>query len=149
ETIFESEMFGHVRGAFTGALTDRKGAFVEADGGTLFLDEIGEMPLSLQAKLLRAIDDKKIRPLGGSRDVMVNVRIVCATNKNLEAEVSSKTFREDVFFRINTFPLKLSALRDRKADIIPIARYFTQHFSNGVRTLTPDAEARLLEHSWP
>lgn len=149
ENLFESEMFGHKRGAFTGADSDRKGAFVEADKGTLFLDEIGDLSFALQTKLLRALQEKVIRPVGGDRDIPVDVRLVCATNKDLRECLRTKEFREDLFYRIATVTLTVPPLRERREDVIPLARYFVQHFSGGARALTNAAEERLLAYSWP
>jgi two-component system response regulator AtoC len=149
ENLFESEMFGHKKGAFTGADSDRKGAFVEADKGTLFLDEIGDLNFALQTKLLRALQEKVIRPVGGDRDIPVDVRLVCATNKDLRECLKTKEFREDLFYRIATVTLTVPPLRERREDVIPLARYFVLHFSGGARSLTPAAEERLLSYSWP
>ena len=133
----------------TGADSDRKGAFVEADKGTLFLDEIGDLSFALQTKLLRALQEKVIRPVGGDRDIPVDVRLVCATNKDLRECLKTKEFREDLFYRIATVTLTVPPLRERREDVIPLARYFVQHFSGGARVLTPAAEERLLAYSWP
>ena len=149
ENLFESEMFGHRKGAFTGADSDRKGAFVEADKGTLFLDEIGDLNFALQTKLLRALQEKVIRPVGGDRDIPVDVRLVCATNKDLRECLKTKEFREDLFYRIATVTLTVPPLRERREDIVPLARYFVQHFSGGVRSLTPVAEEHLMAYTWP
>ncbi|MCK6470467.1 MAG: sigma 54-interacting transcriptional regulator [Planctomycetes bacterium] len=147
--LFESEMFGHLRGAFTGAHVDRKGAFVEAHGGTLFLDEVGELPAPLQAKLLRVIQEKRVRPVGGDRDAAVDVRIVCASNRNLAAATRDGAFREDLYYRMATVTLDVPPLRERTEDILPLARYFVELLGGGARALAPTAEARLLEHTWP
>ena len=149
ENLFESEMFGHKKGAFTGADSDRKGAFVEADKGTLFLDEIGDLSFALQTKLLRALQERVIRPVGGDRDIPVDVRLVCATNKDLRECLKTKEFREDLFYRIATVTLTVPPLRERREDIGPLARYFVQHFSGGSRKLSTTAEERLLAYSWP
>jgi len=149
ETLFESEMFGHKKGAFTGADSDRKGAFAEADGGTLFLDEIGELSYSLQSKLLRAIQERLIRPVGSDKEIAVDVRIVCATNIDLREACRQKTFREDLFYRISTVTLQVPPLRERRDDIAPLARFFVNMLSGGTRTLTPGAEQLLLSYAWP
>jgi two-component system response regulator HydG len=149
ETLFESEMFGHRKGSFTGAESDRRGAFGEADGGTLFLDEIGDLDYALQTKLLRAIQEKTIRPVGAERDVPVNVRIVCATNKDLRECCRNKQFREDLFYRLTTVTLNVPPLRERREDIVPLARYFASVLSNNARSLTPAAEQRLVGYDWP
>jgi transcriptional regulator with GAF, ATPase, and Fis domain len=119
----ESELFGHVKGAFTGAGADRQGAFRDADGGTLFLDEIGDMPISMQAKILRVLQDRVVTPVGG-RPVAVNVRIVAATHRDLKALVASAAFREDLLYRLNVLPIPLPPLRERLADIVSLAEYF-------------------------
>jgi len=124
EGLLESEMFGHRKGAFTGAVTDRIGRFQQADKGTLFLDEIGEMPLALQAKILRALQERVIEPVGDPRERKVDVRVIAATNKNLLDAVANKEFREDLYYRLNVFPIPLPALRERVEDIAPLARHF-------------------------
>ncbi len=147
--LFESEMFGHKKGAFTGAERERSGAFVEADRGTLFLDEIGDLDYSLQTKLLRAIQEKIIHPLGSDREVQVNPRIVCATNKELRECVKEKLFREDLFYRVATVVLHVPPLRERREDIMPLARHFVGLASKWSRTLSDRAEDVLLAYSWP
>jgi DNA-binding NtrC family response regulator len=149
ETLFESEMFGHRKGAFTGAVADRKGAFQEASGGTLFLDEIGDLDYGMQTKLLRAVQERTVRPVGGDRDFPVDVRLVCATNRDLQVAMQRKEFREDLYFRIGTVRLELPPLRERKEDILPLAKHFVRQLSDGGRTLAESAERRLLVHSWP
>jgi DNA-binding NtrC family response regulator len=149
ETLFESEMFGHVKGAFTGAHSDHKGAFQEAAGGTLFLDEIGDLDYGAQTKLLRAIQEKAIRPVGGDKDIKIDARIISATNKNLGEALKIKQFREDLYYRISTVTVSVPALRDRREDIVPLARHFVRQFSDGTRTLSPEAEASLLAYAWP
>jgi two-component system response regulator HydG len=149
ETLFESEMFGHKKGAFTGADSDRKGAFAEADGGTLFLDEIGELNYGLQSKLLRAIQERLIRPVGSDKEIPVDVRIVCATNMDLREACRNKSFRDDLFYRISTVILNVPPLRERREDIIPLARHFVSVLSTGTRTLSAGAEVSLLSYCWP
>ena len=129
ETLFESELFGHVKGAFTDAHTDHTGKFEQADGGTLFLDEIGNIPLHLQAKLLRAIQNRSIVRVGGTEAKPINIRLICATNMDLEALVRQGRFREDLYYRINTVHIALPALRDRQEDIVPLAELFLQRFA--------------------
>ena len=129
ENLLESELFGHKRGAFTGATEEKKGLFEIADGGTLFLDELGEMPLALQAKLLRALQEGEIRPVGGTQAKQVNVRIVAATNRNLEQEVKAGRFREDLYYRLKVFPLRVPPLRERRDDIAPLAKFFLVRYT--------------------
>ncbi|SAL05053.1 two component, sigma54 specific, Fis family transcriptional regulator [Caballeronia arationis] len=150
--LLESELFGHTKGAFTGAVAERAGRFVEARGGTLFLDEIGDMPLSMQAKLLRAIQERAVMPLGANRPVDIDVRIVAATHRDLQAEVVARTFREDLFYRLNVIPVHLPPLRDRPVDILPLARRFLAlavSAGSAARTLSAGAERQLLGHTWP
>ncbi|MFH2078367.1 MAG: sigma-54 dependent transcriptional regulator, partial [Pseudomonadota bacterium] len=151
--LLESELFGHVRGAFTGAHRNRKGLLEVADGGSLFLDEIGDMPLELQAKLLRVLEQGELTPVGSAQPKSVDVRVICATHRELEAEVSAGRFRQDLLFRINVFQLRVPALRQRAEDILPLARHFLQLFSvehGRVRPeLTPEAAAALQAHGWP
>ena len=132
DTLLESELFGHVKGAFTGAISNKKGLFEVADGGTLFLDEIGETPFHLQVKLLRALQEGEIMPVGATQPKKVNVRIICATNKNLEEEVEAGTFREDLYYRINTFVIDVPPLRQRPEDIELLATHFLKHFGNAM-----------------
>lgn len=149
DSLFESEMFGHKKGAFTGASGDRSGLFREADGGTLFLDEIGGLGFEMQKKLLRAIEESVVRPVGGNKDVPVNLRLICATNKDLSEAIRTKAFREDLYYRIATVTLTVPPLRERREDILPLARHFARQFSDGARTLSPGAEARLMAYEWP
>ena len=152
ETLFESELFGHVKGAFTDAHTDHVGKFEQADGGTLFLDEIGNIPLHLQAKLLRAIQNRSIVRVGGNEAKPINIRLICATNMDLEQLVREGRFREDLYYRINTVHIALPALRERKEDIVPLAQMFLERFAEKYhRPLTgiaPDAAAMLTEGRW-
>ena len=129
ETLFESELFGHVKGAFTDAHTDHLGKFEQADGGTLFLDEIGNIPLHLQAKLLRVIQNRSVVRVGGSQAIPVNIRLICATNMDLEQLVREGRFREDLYYRINTVHIALPALRERREDIVPLAQLFLERFA--------------------
>jgi two-component system response regulator FlrC len=153
ENLLESELFGHEKGAFTGAIARRVGKFEEADGGTILLDEISEMDPRLQAKLLRAIQEREIDRVGGKKPVPVNVRIVATSNRNMEEEVSKGTFRQDLFFRLNVMNLKLPALNERPNDIPVLAAHFAKKYAevNGVpeRTLGADALAMLKGHAWP
>ncbi len=129
ENLLESELFGHRKGSFTGAHEDKKGLFEIADGGTLFLDEVTEMPLSLQSKLLRALQEGEIRPIGASHEKQVNVRIVAATNRNLEKEVAEGRFREDLYYRLNVFPIRVPPLRERREDIPLLAEHFLKRYA--------------------
>ena len=151
--LMESELFGHEKGAFTGATAARKGKFELADGGTLFLDEIGDMETSLQAKLLRALQDGEFHRVGGSASVKVNVRIISATHQELEKMVVAKRFREDLLFRINVVTITIPPLRDRKSDIAPLAEYFLQRFTIGTenepRRLSKGAMRELEAYHWP
>jgi DNA-binding NtrC family response regulator len=150
--LLESELFGHTRGAFTGAVTQRAGRIVEANGGTLFLDEIGDLPLPMQAKLLRVIQERTLTPVGSNTSVAIDVRIVAATHRDLTAEVAARTFREDLFYRLNVIPVHLPPLRDRPDDILPLAAHFliaAANLAGPARTLSGDAERRLLAHAWP
>lgn len=148
--LVESELFGHEKGSFTGADRRAEGKFEYASGGTLFLDEIGDLPLEAQAKLLRALQEKKIQRVGGNQEITVDVRVICATNRRLEKLVEAGRFREDLFFRINVFPIQLPALKERMADIVPLAEYFLRKV--GVMPssrLDKTAHQSLLAYSWP
>jgi len=153
ENLLESELFGYKKGAFTGADTDRKGLFKEADGGTIFLDEIGELPLSLQVKLLRVLQENEIRAVGDSKTRKIDVRVIAATAKHLEDEVSKGAFREDLFFRLNVLPIKLPSLGSRPEDIPLLCHHFIDRFNmsleKGIKGITPAAMSLLLKHSWP
>ncbi len=149
ETLIESELFGHTKGAFTGAVEARHGAFRSADGGTLFLDEIGELPLSLQPKLLRAMETGQITPVGSDRTDRVDTRLVVATHRDLEEEVREKRFRDDLYYRINVVEILLEPLRRRREDILPLARQFAQQYAGGPVRLSPQATQCLLVYSWP
>ncbi len=153
DSLLESELFGHKRGAFTDAHTDRKGLFLEAQGGTLFLDEIGELPLVLQPKLLRAIEERRIRPVGGNEEIGFDVRLIAATNRDMESAVENNQFREDLFYRINVFQLEVPPLRARGTDILLLGRFFIGKFSQRLEKQVagisePTAE-KLLTYPWP
>ncbi|MBI5549712.1 MAG: sigma 54-dependent Fis family transcriptional regulator, partial [Deltaproteobacteria bacterium] len=149
--LVESELFGHEKGAFTGAEKLHKGAFEEADGGTLFLDEIGELPLPLQAKLLRALELGEIKRVGASKPMTVDVRIVAATNRDLRTEVKQGRFREDLYWRLCVVPLQLPPLRARRGDLALLMRHFLKVYAptHASVTISPEAEAKLFEHGWP
>ncbi len=152
ETLFESELFGHVKGAFTDAHADHIGKFEQADGGTLFLDEIGNIPPHLQAKLLRAIQNRAVTRVGDTKTIPVDIRLICATNKNLEQMVRDGEFREDLYYRINTMHLHLPALRERTDEVVPLAQMFISKYAEKYRRLvsglTPEAEDALKNQYW-
>jgi DNA-binding NtrC family response regulator len=151
--LIESEFFGHVKGAFTGAHQVRKGLFTYAGGGTLFLDEIGEMPLSMQAHLLRVLEERTIRPVGSNREIAVDVRVVAATNRDLDAEIKAGNFREDLYFRLNVLSIRMPALREIQDDISVLARHFVHAIARDLGVQPPelgDAELNYLcSHDWP
>ena len=153
ESLIESELFGHERGAFTGALQARRGLFEAADGGTLFLDEVGEMPMSMQPRLLRALASREILPVGATKPRPLDVRLVCATNRDLEAEVSKGTFREDLFYRLNGMTLTLPPLRERKSEIEPLTDHFVADAARSSERAMPrvsaEVRALLLDYDWP
>jgi len=153
ENLLESELFGYKKGAFTGANTDRKGLFEEADGGTIFLDEIGELPLSLQVKLLRVLQENEIRAVGDSKTKKIDVRVIAATVKNLEDAIREGTFREGLFYRLNVLPIKLPPLSSRSEDIPLLCQHFIDRFNislkKGIKGVTPAVMSLLLKHSWP
>jgi DNA-binding NtrC family response regulator len=151
--LIESELFGHEKGAFTGATAQRKGAFELANSGTIFLDEIGELPVSLQPKLLRVLEQKEIKRVGGNDLLAADVRILAATNRNLREEIARKTFREDLYFRVGAITVPVPPLRDRREDVAPIARHFLSGMggpaSGPLPILSPDALDALISHDWP
>jgi two-component system response regulator PilR (NtrC family) len=153
ETLIESELFGHKKGSFTGAVADKPGLFEAADGGTLFLDEIGELPLSMQVKLLRALQDRAIRRVGGNDTIKIDVRIIAATNRNLEEAVKNGTFREDLYYRLNVIMLETPPLRSRAGDIEMLANVFLKKFNDkqkrNLQGFTPEALEIILNHKWP
>jgi two-component system response regulator PilR (NtrC family) len=153
EGLLESELFGHVRGSFTGAVRDHKGLFVDAEGGTLLLDEVGELTPLMQVKLLRVLQERRVRPVGSSHEVGVNVRVLAATNRNLEQAVKNNEFREDLYYRLNVLHIHLPPLRQRNEDLSELARHFVErtckNFGTPVKRLTPDALRVLQAYSWP
>ena len=153
EELIESELFGHTKGAFTGAVADRRGRFEHASGGTIFLDEIGDMSLKTQAKVLRALQENAVQPVGGTALVRVDVRIVAATNKDLQEEIRAARFREDLFFRLNVVPIYVPPLRDRTDDIPRLAEHFmatlSAEYGRRVKRFAPDAMSRLQHYTWP
>lgn len=152
-TLLESELFGHEKGAFTDAKATKKGLFELADGGTVFLDEIGDMEMGMQAKLLRFLEDRSFRRIGGSRVFTVDVKIISATNKDLQKAIEEKSFRNDLYYRLQVIPIFLSPLRERKEDIVPLANHFVQHyatdFGKKIQGISETAEKKLTEYNWP
>src|SRR5437762_10971057 len=153
ETLFESELFGHEKGAFTDAKSAKKGLVELADRGTLLLDEVSEMSLNMQAKFLRCLQERVVRRVGGTRDIRVDVRIVAATNRPLETRVKEGQFREDLFYRLNVIPIHIPPLRERRDDIIPLARHFLTDSNvrshKSIKAFTPEAERLMLTYAWP
>src|SRR6202022_4059406 len=153
ENLLETELFGHERGAFTGAAARKPGKFEMANRGTLFLDEIGDLPLSLQAKILRALEEKRFERVGGTVSLQVDVRVVAATNRNLKAAVAARQYREDLYFRLSVFPILIPPLRDRPDDIPTLARYFIDRFCRDLNkkplTFAPSAVQELRTYAWP
>jgi len=153
ETLLESELFGHAKGAFTDARSDRKGLFQQAQGGTLFLDEIGDFPLSLQSKLLRALENRKVRPVGGDQEIAFNARMITATNRDLEAAVEDGRYREDFYFRINVISLDLPPLRTRGTDVLLITKHllamYAKQMNKNVTGIQESVAERLMNYDWP
>lgn len=153
ETLLESELFGHRKGAFTDARSDRDGLLVQASGGTVFLDEIGDMPLAMQVKLLRVLEERRVRPVGSDREVAIDVRILSATHRDLESAAEEELFREDLFYRINVIGLQMPPLRARGADVLRIAAHLVSQFAHqsgkGVEGITEPAAEKLLSYNWP
>lgn len=151
--LLESELFGHERGAFTDAKSRKTGLFEEANGGTIFLDEIGEMDLNLQVKLLRVLEDRKIRRLGGTRNIEIDVRVIAATNRDVKIAIDEKVFREDLYYRLNVFPIHIPPLRERREDVLPLLDFFIQRFSRDfnkkIREVSRDALDLFKRYSWP
>jgi two-component system, NtrC family, response regulator HydG len=153
ETLLESELFGHVKGAFTDARSERRGLFIEAGGGTLLLDEVGEMPMSMQAKLLRALEERKVRPVGSDKEIPFDVRVLAATHRDLEIAVEEDRFREDLFYRIHVIGIELPPLRSRGTDILRLAEHYQKQFAAAenkpVTGLADGVAEKLLSYSWP
>jgi PAS domain S-box-containing protein len=153
ETLLESELFGYEKGAFTDARAQKRGLFELADKGTLFLDEVGEIPLILQAKLLRVLEEQTFRRLGGLKDINLDVRVIAATNRNLREAVKEGAFRQDLYFRINVIHIQIPPLRERRADILPLARHFIEHYNHKFKRqilgISPEAEHVMVHHDWP
>ena len=153
EALVESELFGHERGAFTGAVGSKKGWFETANGGTLFLDEIGDLPLSTQVKLLRVLQERQVIPIGSRRPVPIDVRLIAATNVNLTEAVKAGRFREDLYYRIKVVPIEIPPLRERKGDILPLVEHFLEVYRNRLHTtkpeLTPETVNNLVDYPWP
>ncbi|MBZ0116109.1 MAG: sigma-54 dependent transcriptional regulator, partial [Sandaracinaceae bacterium] len=153
ENLMESELFGHVRGAFTGAIATRNGKFQAADGGTLFLDEIGELPVALQVKLLRALQEKIVVKIGETKPERVDIRVIAATNRDLEEEIKRGGFREDLYYRLNVVNIHLPPLRERGDDVVVLAKYllsrFSEEFGAKVKGFTPNALVAIKKYDWP
>ena len=153
ETLLESELFGYMKGAFTGAVGEKKGLFEAAIGGTLFLDEVGEMSPTMQVKILRALQEKKIRRVGGTNEIPVNVRLIAATNRELERRVEDGDFREDLYYRLAVIPIHIPSLRERKPDIVPLVRHFVgkynERLGSSIQGVTGDVLSCLEEYAWP
>ena len=151
--LIDSELFGHKKGSFTSAIRDHKGKFEQADGGTIFLDEIGDMSLAAQAKVLRVLQERKLTPVGGDKEITVDVRVIAATNKNLQEEIAKGNFREDLYHRLSVIVLKVPALDERKDDIPLLVNYFCERIcgegGKSVRSFTPEAVKLLQDRSWP
>ncbi|MBI3208194.1 MAG: sigma 54-interacting transcriptional regulator [Candidatus Solibacter usitatus] len=153
DTLLESELFGYEKGAFTDARSQKRGLFELADKGTLFLDEIGEIPMMLQAKMLRVLEDQTFRRLGGLKDIKLDVRVIAATNRNLREAIKEGAFRQDLFFRLNVIHVQIPPLRERRDDVVPLARFFVEHynrkFKRQILGISADAELALRRHDWP
>ena len=153
ENLLESELFGHIRGSFTGAVTTKPGLFEVADGGTVFLDEVGNISLAIQAKLLRVLQEREFTPVGGTKVKKVDIRLIAATNKNLEKMIKEETFREDLYYRLNIVPIFLPSLKERQEDIPLLAAHFLKKYSEemgkAIKGFAPEAMERLIRYPWP
>lgn len=153
ENLIESELFGHKRGSFTGAVSDKEGLFKVADGGTIFLDEVGELPLTMQVKLLRVLQDKALRPVGGTETIKVDARVISATNRNLDEAIVKGTFRDDLYYRLNVIQIKTPALRNRKEDLNDLIEYFLKKFNQSmkknIKGVNKAALAVMFNYDWP
>jgi len=153
ENLLESELFGHIRGSFTGAVTTKPGLFEVADGGTVFLDEVGNISLHIQAKLLRVLQEREFTPVGGTKPKRVDIRLIAATNKDLEKMIKEETFREDLYYRINIVPISLPTLRERQEDIPLLAAHFLKKYSEEmgktIKGFSPEAMEKLIRYPWP
>ncbi|MGA2193159.1 MAG: sigma-54 dependent transcriptional regulator [Nitrospirota bacterium] len=152
EDLLESELFGHEKGAFTGATQTRKGRFEMANGGTIFLDEVGDMSPSLQVKLLRVLQEREFERVGGERTIKVNVRVIAATNKDIETMVETRLFREDLYYRLNVIQIRIPPLRERQEDIIPLAQHFVKKYAgkkSGIKGISGEAALAFMDYPWP
>src|SRR5262249_19837357 len=153
DDLLESELFGHARGSFTGAVSAKKGLFEVADGGTVFLDEIGDTSAAMQVKMLRVLQERRMRRVGGTEETEVDVRVLAATNRDLDAMVRERRFREDLFYRINVIRIKMPALREKREDLPGLAQHFLEKYGRimgkTITAIAPDAMERLLQHDWP
>src|SRR5438034_11341967 len=153
ETLLESELFGYVKGAFTGANQNKRGLFEVADGGTIFLDEIGEMTLSMQVKLLRVLQERSLRPVGGTDEIAIDVRVIAATNRDLEKQVAENTFREDLYYRLNVIPITVPQLRERREDVPLLVNHFLKKYGpaagKSIVRVNADSLATLATYEWP
>src|SRR5262249_24450634 len=153
ETLLESELFGYVKGAFTGANQNKRGLFEVADGGTIFLDEIGEMALTMQVKLLRVLQERCVRPVGGTNEIAIDVRVIAATNRDLEKQVAENTFREDLYYRLNVIPIVVPRLRERREDVPLLINHFVKKYvpaaGKSIARVNPEALTALANYDWP
>src|SRR6185369_446381 len=153
ETLLESELFGYVKGAFTGATQNKRGLFEVANGGTIFLDEIGEMNLTMQVKLLRVLQERCVRPVGGTEEIAIDVRVIAATNRDLEHQVAKSEFREDLYYRLSVIPITVPPLRDRREDVPLLVNHFVKKYAGGagrnIARVEPESLSALAQYHWP